>query len=141
MEVRDKRILDKIRSEARLVIGFIEGSEYDTFVQNELTKRAVTQTLANIGELVRALSDDTKSHYSRIPWAAIRKTNNVIVHEYDDVDCKIIWNVSTVHLPNTVSEINAIEADLGSELFGVNEQRSNYKVILEAIEEADAIGE
>ena len=140
MEVRDKRILDKIRSEARLVITFIEDVDYDTFMQSEMTKRAVTQTLANIGELVRALSDDAKSHYNRIPWAAIRKTRNVIVHEYDDVDYKIIWDVSTVHLPNTVAEINAIESDIGSELFGVNEQRSNYIAILNAIKEADDNG-
>ena len=140
MEIRDKRILDKIRSEARLVIGFVESLEYDTFVQDELTKRAVTQTLANIGELVRSLSDDVKLHYNRVPWTAIRKTRNVIVHEYDDVDYSIIWDVTITHLPNTVSEINAIETDLGDELFGVNEQRSNYVTILNAIEEADDNG-
>ena len=32
MEVRDKRILDKIRSEARLVISFVDGIDYDAFV-------------------------------------------------------------------------------------------------------------
>ncbi|MCL2153900.1 MAG: DUF86 domain-containing protein, partial [Oscillospiraceae bacterium] len=74
------------------------------------------------------------------PWAAIRKTRKVIVHEYDDVDYEIVWDVSTVHLPSTVSEINAIETDLGNELFGVNEQISNYNAILKAIEEADENG-
>ena len=141
MDVRDKRILDKIRSEAHLALGFVKGIEYNAFLQNELTKRAVTQTLANIGELVRILSDDVKSQYNGVPWAAIRKTRNVIVHEYDDVDYTIIWDVSTVHLPNTVSEINAIETGLGSELFGVNEQKANYNMILKAIEEADENGE
>ena len=140
MEVRDKRLLDKIRSEARLIISFIGVLDYDSFMQNELTKRAVTQTLANIGELVRALSVDVKTRYSRVPWAAIRKTRNVIVHEYDDVDYSIIWKIATVDIPNTVTEINAIEVDIGDELFGVNEQKSNYNMILKAIEEADKNG-
>ena len=33
MEASDKRILDQIRSEARLVIGFVEGIEYDTLMR------------------------------------------------------------------------------------------------------------
>ena len=87
MELRDRRILAKIREEARLVSEFIDGAVYDEFKQNEKTKRAVSQTLANIGELCHALSDDVKTKYENVPWAAIRKTRN-ITHAYESFDFK-----------------------------------------------------
>ena len=137
METRDRRILDKIRSEAKLVASFIDDMDHAAFINNELKKRAVTQTLANIGELVRKLSDDFKSQNKSIPWAAIRKTRNVIVHEYDDVDYEIVWHIATADIPVTIAEIDAIERSLGMELFGEAERDANYNEILKAIEEAD----
>ena len=64
------------------------GIEYERFVQNEVIKRAVAMTRANIGEFCNALSDDVKLQYKDIPWAAIRKTRNVISHDYEALDAR-----------------------------------------------------
>jgi len=60
MDLKDRRVLAKIREEARLITNFIDGLEIDGFLLNELIKRAVALTLANIGELCTVLSDDVK---------------------------------------------------------------------------------
>jgi len=137
MELRDRRILAKMREEARLVSEFIDGIEYDEFNQNEKTKRAVTQTLANIGELCHVISDEVKTRYGNVPWAAIRKTRNVITHAYESVDFYSIWYTAVNDIPALVSEIDAIEHDMGGELFSAKEREANYEEILKAIEEAD----
>ncbi|MDR0764603.1 MAG: DUF86 domain-containing protein [Synergistaceae bacterium] len=126
-----------MREEARLVNKFIDGVEYDGFMQNEEKKRAVTQTPANIGELCRALSDGVKARYKNVPWAAIRKTRNVITHDYESVDFTDIWHSATIDVLNLAAEIDAIERDIGVELYGNAEREANYNEILEAIREAD----
>ena len=137
MELRDRRILAKMREEACLVSEFINGIVYDEFNQNEKTKRAVSQTLANIGELCHALSDDVKTRYENVPWAAIRKTRNVIAHAYESVDFYSIWYAAVNDIPTLVEDIDAIERDIGAELFGTKEREANYNEIQKAIEEAD----
>ena len=137
MELRDKRVLSKIRQEARLVADFIDGLEFDGFISNEIVKRAAAMTLANIGELSNALSDDVKSQYKDIPWAAIRKTRNVISHDYESVDFALIWQTSVVDIPVLIEKIDAIERDIGLELFGEAERVENYDEILRAIKDAD----
>ena len=103
MELRDRRILAKIREEAHLISEFVDSIVYDEFKQNEKTKRAVTQTLANIGELCHALSDDVKAKYGNVPWAAIRKTRNVIAHAYESVDFYSIWYAAVNDIPILVA--------------------------------------
>jgi len=137
MELRDRRILAKMREEARLISEFIDGINCDEFIKNEKTKRAVTQTLANIGELCHALSDEVKSEYQNIPWAAIRKTRNVITHDYESVDFEAIWHTSVIDAPVLVVEIDKIECEIGIELFSDAERETNYIEILKAIEGAD----
>jgi uncharacterized protein with HEPN domain len=126
-----------MREEARLVGKFMSGVEYDGFMQNEEKKRAVTQTLANIGELCRVLSDDVKTRYKSVPWAAIRKTRNVIAHDYESVDFTDIWHSATIDVLDLAAEIDAIERDIGVELYSGAEREANYNEILKAIKEAD----
>ena len=137
MEPRDRRILAKIREEARLASDFICGQEYDDFIANEMTKRAVSMTLANIGELCGALSDDVKSKHHDVPWSAIRRTRNIITHAYDSVDFTIIWDAVVVDIPFLIDKIDTIERELGNELFSEAEMEANYDEIIKAIAKAD----
>jgi uncharacterized protein with HEPN domain len=127
-----------MREEARVVSDFIAGVEYEAFLGNEILKRAVAQTLANIGELGRSLNDETKAQYQDVPWKAIRSTRNVIVHDYEEVDFSVIWQTVTESIPELIAAVNQIESDLGEELFGASDREKNRQTFLRALEEADA---
>jgi uncharacterized protein with HEPN domain len=127
-----------MREEARLTSGFIAGMDYNAFIHNEMVKRAVTQTLANIGELTRKVSDVARKSQPEIPWPAIRKTRNVIAHDYEEVDFIEIWHTASVSIPELIAVIDRIERDLGEPLYGDREQTRNQQMIVQAIEEADA---
>ena len=141
MELRDKRILSKMRDEARLINKFLDGVDYDGFMVNDEKKRAVTQTLANIGELCGVLSDKAKAQYSNVPWVAIRKTRNVIAHDYESVNFAFIWQSAKDDIPNLIIDIDRIEKDIGTDLFNQAEREDNYNEIEKAIKEADRVGE
>jgi uncharacterized protein with HEPN domain len=130
-----------MREEARLANSFTDGVDYEGFMRNEEKKRAVTQTLANIGELCRILSDGVKARYKSVPWAAIRKTRNVITHDYESVDFTDIWHSATIDALSLASEIDTIERDIGVALYSEAEREANYNEILKAIKEADELGE
>jgi uncharacterized protein with HEPN domain len=52
MDSRDIAVLNKMAGEVSVIIEVIAGYDYEKFVRDEKTKRAVCMTLINIGELV-----------------------------------------------------------------------------------------
>jgi uncharacterized protein with HEPN domain len=79
-----------MREEARLIVAFVAGLNFERFMQSEVMMRAAAMTIANIGELCGALTDEAKQLNKDVPWAAIRKTRNVIFHDYESVDFSIL---------------------------------------------------
>jgi uncharacterized protein with HEPN domain len=141
MDIRDKRIFAKMRVESRLVADFIDQMDFEGYMRNEVIKRAVAMTLANIGELCGALSAEAKQKYQDIPWAAIRKTRNIISHDYESVNFSILWQTAITDIPALITKIDAIESDIGQELYGETEQSANYEEIMKAIQDAEENGE
>ena len=61
----------------------------------------------------------------------------MLSHAYESVDFLSIWFAAVNDIPSLVAEIDAIERDIGVELFGAKEREANYDEMLKAIEEAD----
>jgi uncharacterized protein with HEPN domain len=95
--------------ESAYILEFINGLTPDQFGGDEKTKRAVTQTLSNIGELENVLDKDFKDKYTEIPWAAIRITRNIIAHDYISVNFQTIWQTASESIPELMALLANIE--------------------------------
>ena len=109
MENRNLQAMQKMRKEAALIVSFISGMGFEQFRRDEKTKRAVTQTLANIGELENVIDKDFKARYTQIPWPAIRKTRNIIAHDYISVNFETVWQTATKSIPELLIMLEEIE--------------------------------
>ena len=109
MENRNLQAIRKMRKEAALIVSFINDIDFEQFRQDEKTKRAVTQTLANIGELENVIDKDFKTHYTQIPWPAIRKTRNIIAHDYISVNFETVWQTATESIPELLTMLEEAE--------------------------------
>jgi uncharacterized protein with HEPN domain len=61
--------------------------------------RTVERCIEIVSEATRHIFDDTKARYPAIPWRQIAGIGNILRHNYDIVDDRIIWEVATVHFP------------------------------------------
>ena len=91
MNNRDYRILIKLVDEIDLIGEMIKGYTLDTFLDDEKTKRAVSMTLINIGELVKNLTEEFKISNSTIPWKWIAGLRDVTAHKYQTLEMGDIW--------------------------------------------------
>ncbi|MDR3120029.1 MAG: DUF86 domain-containing protein [Clostridiales bacterium] len=103
------RIIRRMLQESAYILQFVDGLTPDLFAKDEKSKRAVTQTLANIGELENSLSAEFKKKYAKVPWAAIRRTRNVIAHEYLSVNFQTIWQTANESIPELIVLLDQIE--------------------------------
>ena len=59
MKHRDYIFLKKINAEIKIGIEFLDNISQETFITDEKLKRAVCMTAINVGEMVKALTDET----------------------------------------------------------------------------------
>ena len=56
--------------------------------------------ILQIGELAVSLTQEYRdSTKNRIQWKQIRETRNIVVHNYGNVNLKIVWAVATYDIP------------------------------------------
>lgn len=52
-----------------------------------------------LGEIAKRLPREFKSEHSDVPWREITVTRNVVAHEYERVDHRILWGTLSIELP------------------------------------------
>ncbi|MGA9068947.1 MAG: HepT-like ribonuclease domain-containing protein [Terracidiphilus sp.] len=91
--------LADIEQYIELATQFVEGFDYEGFLDDTRTVLAVTRCLEVISEASRRLPDELKARYPSIPWKEIAGAGNVYRHDYEDVAAKMVWD--TVQLALT----------------------------------------
>lgn len=102
-EVYLQHILDAID---RIVAYTAEGK--DVFSKNTMIQDAVIRNLEVIGEATKALSDETRSKHSNVPWEGMAGMRDMLIHQYMGVDLEIVWDVSRTKLEDLRSQIQSL---------------------------------
>lgn len=63
--------------------------------------------LIQIQENAKKLTDEYKAAHKNIPWIDIAGLRNRIVHDYGNVDLKIIFSTLTDDVPWLISELES----------------------------------
>lgn len=95
----DERWLRDILHNIALARGFIADLNEAAFLEGDLHFYAVEAALLKISEAARRLSPDMTESSPDLPWGAIRAIRNIIAHEYQRVDRRIIWRTVNTDLP------------------------------------------
>ncbi|MCX6698610.1 MAG: DUF86 domain-containing protein, partial [Methanomicrobiales archaeon] len=69
---------------------FTAGMNYDTFIKDRKTMKAVVRSLEVIGEAAKNVPIPLKEGHAEIPWQEIIGMRNKITHEYFGIDLDIV---------------------------------------------------
>lgn len=93
---------------ANAVLQHITHKKLTDLEQDRLLLGGVIRELLLIGEAANAISPQTKSKISNIPWKEVIGMRNQLIHGYFDISYKIIWITATEDIPTLVSELKKI---------------------------------
>ena len=79
--------------------GFIKDISFESFLKDEKTKDAVIRNLEIIGEASNKLEQNFIKKVPQIPWRDIKDFRNKLIHDYWELDFKVIWEVATKEAP------------------------------------------
>jgi len=91
-------ILQKMVAYCDDAVKYSKGLSYEAFIENELYLTFSVFSLSQLGELSSKLDQEIREHYPTIPWQALRGIRNRIVHDYDGVKFRILWDVLTKNI-------------------------------------------
>ena len=72
----------------------------EAFFLERMRQDAVLRKLEVIGQAVKNLSEETRSHQPHICWKQIAGMRDKIIHDYFGVNLEIVWAVVENELPN-----------------------------------------
>ena len=108
MKSKDKIIVGKMIKYCNDSIKYVSDSDFENFSNNELHLTYSVFALSQLGELSTKLDKDFKEKKNAIPWNALRSIRNRIVHDYDGVQHRVLWDTLTNDIPKLITQLEEI---------------------------------
>lgn len=80
----------------------------DQFMHDEVKQRAFARSLEIIGEAVKMVPDDFRSHHPKVDWKSFAGLRDKLIHHYFGVDYSLVWDVVKNELPDLKEKIHVI---------------------------------
>lgn len=97
--MRNEIIISKMIEYADKISSYVSGMKYDEFSKNSLVVEACVFDLSQMGELANRLDDSFVNQYKDIPWKQVYGLRNRIVHDYEGVNLKLVWEIICDDIP------------------------------------------
>lgn len=85
-------LVDMLRA-ASLALTFIGDMSYEEFASDIKTQAAVIREFEIIGEAAGRVSDEFQQRHPEVPWGGAVSMRNRMIHGYDSIDLRIVWEV------------------------------------------------
>jgi uncharacterized protein with HEPN domain len=100
---RDEELLVDLLSYAKLAVRRAGGRSQDELIVDKDLQSLLIHPLLVIGEAVKNLSLEFRQGSQEIPWERIAGMRDRLIHAYDRVDWKIVWETVTLQLPTLIN--------------------------------------
>ena len=86
-------------------MSYLERKSIDEFAKDIQLQDSVVRRLEIIGEAARNIVEEAAVELPELPWRKMVDMRNFTIHQYWDVDVRIVWDTAKDHLPLVVEAI------------------------------------
>jgi uncharacterized protein with HEPN domain len=119
--IADKERINHIIENIDAIFSGISGLSEDVFYDLKIEKLGVVKAIENIGEAANHLTEETKALSPEIDWIDIIGMRNKLVHEYFQINYRIVFEVATIEIPKLEKAVLKIR-----EILNRNNYESNH---------------
>lgn len=110
---RDSQTLQKILDRIDRTEQYCKNVNFDAFQADMMLQEACVFNVLQIGELSKqGLSEELVASHPDVPWKQMYGMRNRIVHGYDGVRLRIVWETITDSFPELRLQLQRILSEL-----------------------------
>ncbi|NJN85762.1 MAG: DUF86 domain-containing protein [Leptolyngbyaceae cyanobacterium SL_7_1] len=106
--LRDQESLIDIVIAIKRILRYVDNVSRDELEVNDEKLSAILYQITIIGEATKRLSHTFRQQHAEIPWREIAGMRDVIVHQYDQLDFDVVWDVIHNRLSELLSSIESL---------------------------------
>ena len=100
--------LQDIQDNLEKAENFVEGMEFEDFLEDEKTRYSVVRALEIVGEATKKVPNAVKDRNPQVPWGDMAGMRDRLIHGYFGVDNGIVWLTAKEFAPEVRTEIKSI---------------------------------
>jgi uncharacterized protein with HEPN domain len=104
----DRSHLLDILASAEFITRALADLTFEQFRANDEKQFAIEHQFMIMGEAVKRLSPEFRTQHPNVPWQEMAGMRDILIHSYDDVDLRIVWDAAKEHLPPLVENLRQI---------------------------------
>ena len=108
MKARDRLYLEHIETAIEDIEAFT--AEGKTSFMADRKTQSVIRQFEIIGEAVKNLSDAVTARDANVPWRAIARTRDRLIHAYFSVSLEAVWSMIEDDLPSLAASVRSLLA-------------------------------
>lgn len=102
----NKKSIQKILKHIDKILNYTKDMNFNTFNIDEKNIDACLMNFATIGETVNDIDENFINEHKEINWKEMKGMRNIIVHDYDGVNTRIVWDTIKDDLPKLREQLN-----------------------------------
>jgi uncharacterized protein with HEPN domain len=91
---------------------FVQGMNFEKFIEDDKTSSAVIRKFEIIGEATRNIPDWIREKHPHIPWKRMVGMRDRLIHAYFGIDYRLVWDTIKLEIPKLKPELEKILKDL-----------------------------
>jgi uncharacterized protein with HEPN domain len=105
---RDEAYLLDMLLDARKVVKYVQGVNFEIFDQDEVLQDAIMRRIQIIGEAARKISQEFKEAHPEISWSEVIGMRNKLVHDYFEIIPEKVWDTAVNDIPALIALIEPL---------------------------------
>lgn len=77
----------------------------ENFYINEPLQDLAMRKLEIIGEATKHIPQEFRNKYPQLPWQDMAGLRDILIHQYDEVNLKRVWNIVTKDIPKLKEQL------------------------------------
>lgn len=100
-------VLDMLNA-AGAIRRFIGARTQEAFLADDLLQSAVLYQFMVLGEACRRVSTAFRDAHPSVDWTGIAGFRNKIIHDYDEIDLDVVWEITERDLPLAIAAMEPL---------------------------------
>ena len=91
------------------ILSHTQAMGYEQFRADRTHRQAAAFCFAVLGEAVKRLTPEFRTGHPEVPWQDIAGMRDRLIHGYDTILWKLVWEAATIDVPPLLEQLRAIQ--------------------------------